>query len=294
MDTIGLQRGERLQAEGTLGVVVYDELVPMIAGLHQWSDAEHNGDGTHSDITASTVTISETLTVDGVVDGPLNFNTVADPINIDGVSIGPETRFSFSPGGGGSTAGVTSLEFESTRSFIPATDGNRDIGYTGDTMRRWRNVYFTGGVEGPYISATTALYERNRPTPLGEWDSVAFAAGNFTGTGTQTWTLTAPDQADFKYTLIGKTMLVKVQLAATSVGGVAATGLQVVIPGGFTAASVAYNAAAFMLDNGVLAVGRLSVAAGGTKILVERSDGAVWTASANATYVYGQLTLEVQ
>jgi hypothetical protein len=294
VDTIGMQRGERLQAEGTLGVVVYDELIRLIAGLHEWGDVEHNGDGTHGDITAESVTISGDLSVDGFV-GPLDFGDDDYSIVVDGVVIGPETADDYSGFPlGGATADAQTPFFESSRSIVPATDDNRDLGYTGDTDRRWRNGLFSHLVQAAFLHAITGLFERNRGTAVGEWDTVTFAAGNFTGTGAQTWTLTSPDQADFKYTLVGKTMTVKFQLATTSVGGVAATGLQILIPGGFVAASVAYNAAALILDNGVLTPGRLSVAAAGTKILVERSDTAVWTAAANTTYVYGQITIEVQ
>jgi hypothetical protein len=331
VDTIGMQAGERLQAEGTLGVVVYNELIRLIAGLHEWADLEHHGDGSHGDVTADSI-VAGAITVDEL--------TVSDllTVNDEAVFAGPVTIINGELHFGGDTAawsmwkgaaGVIYARMADDSDYVTIEGGAASfhdaltVQRTADNVQAAfvSNYHATG--KGLYIHAGSAtksvLYaenvssvvafdvlgngnatfagtinERARTTALGEWIAVTFAAGNFTGTGAQTWTLTAPDQANFAYTLYGKTMTAKFQLATTSVGGVAATGLQILIPGGFTAASVAYNAAAFILDNGVLAAGRLSVAAGGTKILVERSDGAVWTAAANTTYVYGQITIEVQ
>lgn len=128
----------------------------------------------------------------------------------------------------------------------------------------------------------------------GQWITPTFAAGDFTGNGTQTWTLTAPDVAVFAYHVSNKTVTINLQLATTSVGGVANTILQITNTswGGFTAARVMFNHAAFLSDNGTLREGAIQVI-DGTHLGFTLSTAANWAAAANTTYCYGQITFEV-
>lgn len=136
------------------------------------------------------------------------------------------------------------------------------------------------------------ITERARTVAMGEWTSVAFSAGNFTGDGTITWTLGSSDQETFAYTLIGKTLTVAWRLTSTSTGGAASTSLQIVIPGGFTAAKQIENTHWYNDNGGGWVAGICEVA--GTKILLYKANFAAWSnASTNNTGTFGQITFEV-
>lgn len=141
------------------------------------------------------------------------------------------------------------------------------------------------------IFATDLYLGTNNPS-VGTWTSVAFAAGNFTGSGTLTWTLQSGDQTTFAYTITQNTMTVSFILATTTVAG-AGVSLQIAIPAGKTAVKAMQNAAAFLLDNGVFTTGIIFVAASGAVIQIARSDLANWTAAVNNTQVQGQITFEI-
>lgn len=125
------------------------------------------------------------------------------------------------------------------------------------------------------------------------WVTPTFAAGDFTANGSMTWTVESGDVTTYAYRIDGKMMTVLVTLATTTVGGTANTQLQIKVPASRTAAKRSINPC-FVLDNNVRATAYFDVAAGGTNITVNRTDGANWTLSTNLTYVYGQITFEIQ
>lgn len=151
-----------------------------------------------------------------------------------------------------------------------------------------RAPQITGVIKRTWFQFLQALYAR------GFWTPVAFAAGNFTGNGAMTWTLTSADQVNLAYTFIGKTMLVKWSLDTTSVGGVADTTLRITLPAMKTAATEAWNLFWYSDNGGAGTAGMASVAAGGTVIRLQKLTAANWTAAANTTVVRGQLSLEIQ
>lgn len=124
--------------------------------------------------------------------------------------------------------------------------------------------------------------------------AVAFSAGNFTANGAMTWTVGSGDQVTYAYDFVGPKMTVSFWIDASSIGGTPDTTLQIAIPGGFTAQrSVA--AVGYGVDGGAGTTPiRIEVDAAGTKILINRLDGAVWQASADATYVRGQISFPVE
>lgn len=143
------------------------------------------------------------------------------------------------------------------------------------------------------VNAVTGYFERARTTALGEWIAVAFAAGNFTASAGN-WTLTAPDQVSFKYTLIGKTMVVSVAFTNTTVTAGPVT-LSVIIPGGFTAASIARSMINVQDAGAAFAIGMMEVQAGATTIsFFKDPTAAAWAAGVNNTAVIGELTFEIQ
>lgn len=124
------------------------------------------------------------------------------------------------------------------------------------------------------------------------WTTPSFDAANFTGGG-GTWTVGSGDVITYAYRMIGsKTMVISFTLDTTSVSGTTAT-LSIKVPNSKTTAKTMTHPV-FILDNLARTTGIAIANAGGTTIGVSRTDAANFTASANQTYIYGQITLEVQ
>lgn len=140
------------------------------------------------------------------------------------------------------------------------------------------------------------LTERSRSAKIGEWTDVAFAAGNFSGSGTQTWTLTSGDQLSYRYMAIGKTLWILFDLETTSVGGVADVDLRLALPAGFTTASVSITGNFLYIDNGAASdIGYVRISGvGQSYIQLRKRDSSNWTASVNNTSAIGTVMLEVQ
>lgn len=154
-----------------------------------------------------------------------------------------------------------------------------------DTTGRAPRV--TGLLKRTWFQFFQALYTR------GFWTPVEYSAGLFTASGAQTWTVQAADQTTFSYAIVGKTLMVAVVLASTTVGGTPSPSLRIALPTGFTAAT-AMVVPARITDNGTVSTGYASITAGGLYITVQKIDGSNWTASTNATGVAFVFPLEVQ
>jgi hypothetical protein len=77
------------------------------------------------------------------------------------------------------------------------------------------------------------------------------------------------------------------------VGGTPNTGLQITIPGGFTASKIMWAMHRYRDNAGASTIGFAFVAASGTTIVLNKIDQSNWTASADQTYSHGQITFEV-
>ena len=132
-------------------------------------------------------------------------------------------------------------------------------------------------------------------TPPPAYTSVTYAAGNFTGSGSMTWTVQSGDQVTYAYRLADDVMTVWFALTTTSVGGTPDLSLRIAIPAGKTSAITTAMPAGLSIDNGSTPAGptRVLVAAGDPYIYLQRYDGANWAASANLTYAYGVITFPV-
>ena len=137
------------------------------------------------------------------------------------------------------------------------------------------------------------LLERNRAANVGEWTSVTFAAGNFTGSGAMTWTLDSADQTTLAYMLVGKTLWVSFNLGNTTVGGTVNISLQIAIPGGFTATKQMVAPILISDNGGTQVAGYAVVVASGNNILCRKMDNANWTLATNTTNVSGLIAFEV-
>lgn len=142
------------------------------------------------------------------------------------------------------------------------------------------------------VTASDSISERGRTTAMGDWTSVTYNAANFTASA-GTWTVDSADQVGYSYTLVGKTMTLRVDLRDTTVSGTAPSNLNVAIPGGFTSAG--YSAVVYdLLDNGTLRLGFGRSTPSGSVIELYQQDRANWSLSTNLTNLAFTLSLEVQ
>lgn len=124
------------------------------------------------------------------------------------------------------------------------------------------------------------------------WITPTFSAGDFTASGSMTWTVGSGDVFTYAYILNGNKLTISFVLATTSVGGTLGPTLQIKIPGGFVATKQMFSTC-YIADNGVSSIGRCSVDASGTVIKIQRVDVTNYTAATDATNIFGQITIEV-
>lgn len=139
--------------------------------------------------------------------------------------------------------------------------------------------------------ATTARW-RVIEHEQGAWITPTFAAGNFTAS-TGDWTVDSADVTTHAYYLRGRTLTLSVVIQTTDVNATPAD-LQLVIPGGFTAAK---QVLAFvdLIDAGTRQYGLARATAASTTVAFSQGDaGNFTTTSSDNTYVRGQITFEVQ
>lgn len=123
------------------------------------------------------------------------------------------------------------------------------------------------------------------------WTTPTFAAGDYTASGSMTWTLTSGDVALHKYIVIGKTVHWHLVLTTTTVGGTPSTGLRVAMPAGMTL-NGASRGVHWYLDNGTEGFGGYVVNASYVEFFKSNS-GTNWTASTNNTAIYASITFEI-
>lgn len=143
------------------------------------------------------------------------------------------------------------------------------------------------------IKASAGLFDQGRSTAAGEWTDVAFNSGNFTASGSMTWTVQSADQVTYEYMLIGHTMWVSVYLDSTTIGGTVSNQLFVKIPNSATAAKKV-QAMALGFDNGVATGTFTRVSAGDTRIEIGTQSAGNWTLSTNNTFVRVSMAFEIQ
>lgn len=87
---------------------------------------------------------------------------------------------------------------------------------------------FTGGVNTYALTRDNTNPDGATWSPHGDWFDVAFASGNFHGTGGMTWNVTAVDVNAFA--LIGKVCIYSFLIGASTLGGTASNGVYFDIP----------------------------------------------------------------
>jgi hypothetical protein len=124
------------------------------------------------------------------------------------------------------------------------------------------------------------------------WTTPSFSAGNFTASGSMTWTVAAGDVGTYAYVLSGKMMTVSFSINTSTVGGSLSNTLQIAIPASKTATKSMSNPIR-LLDNNVVTDAFCRVSASSTIIEIYRSDLGNYTASTDQTNVSGQITFEI-
>jgi hypothetical protein len=310
------------------------QLQQFVSYLFGWLSKEHNDDGTHANLTATTITVANaTSNTQGLV-GNVVGNLV--PSKNATYTLGQAQTVAHtglyalawkelflsntfhlgSVSSGGVNPVITALTEDTVTSLTRTTTINGAIGGThswsvvsptsatlvqfggsclvGGSLATDVGVTFPGRVRVENVfGADAGLYERSRSTKLGEWQNVAFSAGNFTANGAMTWTVTSGEQITYSYTLVGNTMFLNVYLDSTTVGGTPNSLLFVAIPGGFIAARKA-QAGSIAFDNGTGVTTFTRVQAGGATVEIGKLDGTNWTASTTNTFIRVMITFEVQ
>lgn len=152
------------------------------------------------------------------------------------------------------------------------------------------------GNKGRILGVYDVTSGRWRMTVLdpGAWIPVTFAAGDFTASGSMTWTVAAGDVVTHAYKQHGKALTVAAFVQTTTVGGTPSTQLKVAIPAGFVATRRIRNGSSWINDNGTGRSGFVDVPSVGATVLdVWRTDLANFTASTDNTTVTINVELEV-
>jgi hypothetical protein len=154
-----------------------------------------------------------------------------------------------------------------------------------------------GSGSATFIYDGTAQRWRLTAHEQGAWLTRAYAAGNYTGLTSQTWTVDSGDITSERFWLKGRTLCMEFIYLTTSVGGTPSAGLKFTLPWGLTTqgASLVWTSIR-AIDNGVNGTGLvLAFAVGGTEMICYKDNSASgnWTASTNNTALYGSAACEV-
>lgn len=127
-----------------------------------------------------------------------------------------------------------------------------------------------------------------------QWITPEFNAGDFTASGSMTWTVTTDNIGTFRYIIVGKKMTVLFNIPYTSVGGTPDAALKIKIPDSKISAKAVYTTV-LVSDNGTNAIGFCNTDVAGTVINIARNPAANnWSASTGLTSVFGEITFEIQ
>jgi len=137
----------------------------------------------------------------------------------------------------------------------------------------------------------------NQTTPIyystGEWVDRAFSAGNYSASGSMTWTVASGDVVSDNYLLNGKLLTMSFIVDTSSVGGTPSSDLRISLPGGKTVNAQSTNPIR-IVDNGTASIGYALAIPGNGYVSIRRVDLTNWQLSTDNTRVEGQITLEVQ
>lgn len=157
-------------------------------------------------------------------------------------------------------------------------------------------IFDSGSLAVPVgeVYAGAWFREAGRTQQMGYWVDVPYNPANFTS-NIGTWTVGVGDQVIFRYTLIGKTMIVGFDIRTTAVSGLPQE-LRIKIPAPYLASAAASGSSALeLLDNGLGSnAGSCLVTPSSPWIRCYRFGKSTWSTSAGGTKVQGSITFEIQ
>lgn len=124
------------------------------------------------------------------------------------------------------------------------------------------------------------------------WTTPSFDAGNFTASGSMTWTVASGDVITYAYLIEGKKMTVAFDIQDSTIEGTPSNILKIAIPASKTATKSMLTLCR-LYDNSASVVGFASVSASGTTINICRLDSANYTAGTNTNVVQGEIVFEI-
>jgi hypothetical protein len=129
----------------------------------------------------------------------------------------------------------------------------------------------------------------------GAFITPAYAAGDFTASGSMTWTVDSGDISTYAYKLDGRRLSVLFAIISTSVGGTLSNNLRIKVPGGFTNTKFVLSVSLNYVDagSGGNTAGFVRITVGGTNIECYKFNVGNWTSATNNTETYGEIFFEV-
>lgn len=198
-----------------------------------------------------------------------------------------------------------------TRNIVPRADNEGGI---GTTLKKWATGFIkvltvdtinaltptalatgfsiAGGTTPKTLTVDETAALSSKLTIPGAWITPAFSASDFSGGGSQTWTVGGSNVSAYAYTILGKCMTIIFSLRETTVGGTPGPDLYIRIPASKSAAKE-IRTPIYVFDNEVAGIGFAYLYPNDTNIGVEKVAGVNWTASTNKTYIFGQMTFEI-
>jgi hypothetical protein len=158
-------------------------------------------------------------------------------------------------------------------------------------------LFCSGPLTGSTLNLSSSIFERGRAAALGEWTAVAWASGDFTASGTMTFTVDSGDQVSRRYAMDGLRMEYVFRIETASIGISSGAELRIALPSGYTvggsASSTYLGPLLYSTDNGTtFDVGLVEAVAGDTFVRLFRRDVSNWPLNTNLTLLRGQIRLE--
>lgn len=206
---------------------------------------------------------------------------------------------------GGSTITLTGLLAGRDGQYVTlvaAGSGNVLLAHaTGTAANRLINKVASGSTPlaasgsgtATYVYDGTGDYWRLVSQQQGAWITPTFSAGNYTGSGSSTWTVEAGDVAANKYLVEGTTLFWQGQITTTTVGGTPDNKLQVTLPQGYTLAGNCTNATWNINAGGAREAGYTFGSSADTLLTIQRLPLANWDAATNTTQVNFQVACQI-
>jgi len=195
----------------------------------------------------------------------------------------------FGPRWGASAAQTTRVSFRTNFCTFTCL-GLPPVGtivFDGNSKTSGAFIYLLGS--GTYASVTN--FGNGEYRLPADWNDVVYSAGNFTASGSMTWTVTSAQQLTYSYILSGHVMTISFAISPSTLGGTQSTYLYLAIPLGKTPIKKTANAIA-IYNNSTSQIGTVIAVVGQSNLYIAKADGSNFTLDAT-TEITGQITINV-